>query len=412
MTRIEPSFRSKEFVRFKGKRKVVTNSIVSTYRPGLPFNIPFPKTDEDTAVLPETIELEFKFKSANNKSWFKNNLGSLLMNDLVISIGGKTVYKMANLLTIGVYEDLWLSEEERENMVESGIASEDVRKLWCGVEPKPTDATAVLLYETTPYLRVKMDRVFTGNGAVYPHGIAPILTVITFPPAGDIMVAATGSKVEGYTIVDLRLRFEAVSCNGLREEDREKGTTNLAMEASREYTMGKQLFFDAPFFIRQENYPKEANSSYNIAVNTARSMINGVIILFKDPDSTDSEKFENGGIEEVNISVEAEQNVIFTNSLRKRDLYNEARRVFGKIGCVDQMTKEKFHKDSYCLAIDFRTINQDNVVASGIRLKGTQEGIKLRIKKGATTKDLQAYIYVLTNRSVDIVNGLVQNLVK
>ena len=55
--------------------------------------------------------------------------------------------------------------------------------------------------------------------------------------------------------------------------------------------------------------------------------------------------------------------------------------MFGKTECRDQMTKNKFYKDAYCLAIDFRTIAQDNVVASGIKLQGTQEGIKLRIKE-------------------------------
>ena len=185
------------------------------------------------------------------------------------------------------------------------------------------------------------------------------------------MVAASGSKVEGYRIEDVRLEFKSLLCNGLREEDQGKGVRNLAMKASREYWMGKQLFFEVPFFLREIDYPKEENNSFNVNINPSLSMINSVIILFKDPTSGDSERFENASIESVNISVEAEQSVIFTNDLHEERLYDEARRVFGKLECQDQMNRSKFYDDAYCLTIDFTTISQDNVIASGTKLKGT-----------------------------------------
>ena len=86
MTTIEPNFQSKEFVRFKGKRRLTTNSINRTFKSGENYNFPFPMTDENTVVLPESIELRFKFKSNNNKSWFKNNLARLFDFDLVSNL--------------------------------------------------------------------------------------------------------------------------------------------------------------------------------------------------------------------------------------------------------------------------------------------------------------------------------------
>ena len=302
MNTIEPTFQSKEFVRFMGKRKLTTNSITGVFKPGMNYNFPFPKTFAQEVVLPESIVLRFKFKSANNKSWFKNNLARLLLGDLEVKIGDVVVYKLADTSNVGIYQDLWLSEEEREDMVEKGLGSEDFRKLCSGFEPAPSDATAVRLFNTTPYLCAKLDRVFEGNGSLYPSGLENILNVIRFPDASKIMVAASGSKVQGYSIEDVRLEFESVLSEGTRKEDMGKGSRNLAIEASNEYSGGKQMFFDAPFFVREEDYPKGASSSHNISINPSLSMINTVLILFKDPRSTDSERFENADIESVNIS--------------------------------------------------------------------------------------------------------------
>ena len=249
MNTIEPTFQSKEFVCFMGKRKLTNNSITGVFKHGMNYNFPFPKTFAQEVVLPESIVLRFKFKSANNKSWFKKNLARLLLDDLEVKIGDVVVYNLADTSKVGIYQDLWLSEEEREDMVEKGLGSEDFRKLCSGFEPALSDATAVRLFNTTPYLCAKLDRVFEGNASLYPSGLGNILNVILFPDASKIMVAASGSKAEGYSIEDVRLEFESFSSEGTRKEDMGKGSRNLAIEASNEYSGGKQMVFDAPFFV-------------------------------------------------------------------------------------------------------------------------------------------------------------------
>ena len=157
---------------------------------------------------------------------------------------------------IGLYKGLWLSQQERENMICYGIASEDLRKLWSGVEPKPTDATAVLLAENTPKICLKLDRVFSGNGALYLFGLGDILTSITFPKAENVMIARTGSNIEGYTIEKLSLRYETISCMSLKPEDIAANGPNLAAQAMAMHQGGKQLFYDQPVLQRTINWPK------------------------------------------------------------------------------------------------------------------------------------------------------------
>ena len=87
------------------------------------------------------------------------------------------------------------------------------------------------------------------------------------------------------------------------------------------------------------------------------------------------------------------------DGLREEDLYQEARRLFGKKDCLDGMNKKKFETNAFALVLDFRTVNQNNVIASGIKLKGAQNGLKFKIKKRATTKDRNVYVYTLADAS-------------
>ena len=84
--------------------------------------------------------------------------------------------------------------------------------------------------------------------------------------------------------------------------------------------------------------------------------------------------------------------------------------MFGKKDCLDQMNKKKFETDAYALVLDFRTINQNDVIASGIKLSGTQNGLKIKIQKRATTKDLKVSVFTLADSSFFIQNGLATGL--
>jgi len=94
------------------------------------------------------------------------------------------------------------------------------------------------------------------------------------------------------------------------------------------------------------------------------------------------------------------------SGLREEDLYDEARRLFGAKNCSDGMPRLKFERTCFGIVLDFRTVNQDNVVASGIKLTGTQNGLKIRVKKKATTKDLKVYVSALSDASFYIKDGM------
>ena len=89
-------------------------------------------------VNPDSIYLSALFENTNTKSWFKNNLGRLLCKELQIRIGLSPVYE--NLVI--VYKDLWLPDEQRADMSEYGIATENFRKLMSGDDSASTSDKA------------------------------------------------------------------------------------------------------------------------------------------------------------------------------------------------------------------------------------------------------------------------------
>ena len=266
---MDVDFSLMEFTRAKDRRELIyTTPEKYEMQGGQPYNIFMPTIDDSTVVDPDTIELEFKFASKNNKSWFKNNLAKLLTNNIQVGIAGKIVYTATEEGNLGVYKDLWKSKEEREDMVCYGIGNEDMRKLWSGFEPAPKDADAVLLTSKTPRLRIKLDRTFSGNGSFYAYGLGNLL------------------------------RFEAITCMSLKQEDNpERSGVNLARVASKRYAMGKEIVFKQPQRQVEEVWGKNETIK-NIQVNAP-------ILLFQEADSTDSEKFVSANIESVNVDLES-----------------------------------------------------------------------------------------------------------
>ena len=131
-----------------------------------------------------------------------------------------------------------------------------------------------------------------------------------------------------------------------------------------------------------------------------------VVLLFTKKNSTDSEEFCNAEIEHVKVSIEGNPNSVYSQGLTRSEIYNEARRFFGKAKDVnnDNLSKLNFLKDKYALVIDLRTVDQENVVHSGRNIIAVQSGILLEIEKLVTSVDLFCHVFVVADGSVSIKN--------
>ena len=84
--------------------------------------------------------------------------------------------------------------------------------------------------------------------------------------------------------------------------------------------------------------------------------------------------------------MEGNPNDLYSKSVAKRDMYDEARRFFGSSSPSGYaLSCRKFYTDKFACVVDFCTVDDENVSGSGRRLIGTQAGVLLEIEKEATS---------------------------
>ena len=216
---------------------------------------------------------------------------------------------------------------------------------------------------------------------------------IKLPESSKVLLAQTGQKIGTYKLTDINLEFETI--------EGEK----LAKQVKSEYEVGRQLWYDHTTQLKTLEWKKDSTRQV-IDVSIPRKSMRGVVLLFTKNNPMDSEEFYNAEIENVKVSIEGNPNSVYSLGLTMSEIYNEARRFFGKAKDInnDNLSKLDFLKNKYALAIDLRTVEQKNVVHSDRNIVGVQSGILLEIEKLATSVDLLCHVFVVADGSVSIKN--------
>ncbi len=169
-----PAYRRFYKTPVKGKRTVIS---IALDQPKISaksnVNLTFPKLSQNVCVNPNSIYISALLENTNTKSWFKNNLGRLLYDELQIRIGSEPVYDNKKESLIMVYKDLWLPDERREDMSEYGIASENLRKLMSGDDSASSsnkDDNA-LFKARGKRIKIKLEKILNNQGLFAPSAL-------------------------------------------------------------------------------------------------------------------------------------------------------------------------------------------------------------------------------------------------
>ena len=154
---LEPDFRRLMKTKIQGTRtRHVITFNPNKANPGEVIYIDTPKLKPDVCLVPGSLNLMFDFKNANAKSWFQNNLSKLLTKELTLKMAGEVVFSNTGESVMEIYKDLWKTSKERNNLIEYGIGSENLRKLISkddsaassGSEDKVSDALMFSIHST------------------------------------------------------------------------------------------------------------------------------------------------------------------------------------------------------------------------------------------------------------------------
>jgi len=113
-----------------------------------------------------------------------------------------------------IYEDLFLSQEQRENMLLEGIQSEDLNKIRSNAGEKKTSVvdTEKKLNEIygTKY-RIRLDHeILTDHGVFYPQALLNDLVFeVTLAPASQMVKGSDTTKLK-YKLTNIQLEHEMI----------------------------------------------------------------------------------------------------------------------------------------------------------------------------------------------------------
>ena len=388
-----PAYRRFYKTPVKGKRTVIS---IALDQPKISaksnVNLTFPKLSENVCVNPNSIYISALLENANTKSWFKNNLGRLLCDELQIRIGSEPVYDNKKESLIMVYKDLWLPDKRREDMSEYGIASENLRKLMSGSD----DASAAnkddnaLFKARGKRIKIKLEKILNNQGLFAPSALnGGIEFNFKTPDASDIMIAQSGESVGGYALKEPKLIYESIE------------SPEMYSQAAADYTNTEFPFMDISY-LKPTNWLKDQTSIVE-TINVPRKSMRAIVILFKHVDTEDSEEYVYPNITKVDVTIDGRPNAVYSNGISTDDLYREAKRVFHVED--SNMTEKRFYDKKFALVVDLRCTDDNDAMNAGHNVTDTKSGVQLIITKEATTKNVKGEIYALSDAAVTITEG-------
>ena len=387
-----PSYRRFYGTPVKGSRTVISIALdQSKISSSSNVNYTSPKLSPNVCVNPDSIYISALFENTNTNSWFKNNLGRLLCKELQVRIGSSLVYdnKLENLIM--VYKDLWLPDEQREDMSEYGIPTENLRKLMSGDDSASTSNKAdnALFKARGKRVKIKLGKILNNQGLFAPNALnGSVEFNFKTRSASEVMIAQSGESVGDYALKEPKLIYESID------------SPSMYTQAAAEYADTDFPFVDISY-LKPTNWGKDQTSVVE-TINVPRRSMRAIVILFKHADMENSEEYVYPNITKVDITIDGRPNAVYSNGIGIDDLYREARRIFHMKDT--NMMEKKFYDNKFALGCT----DDNDAVGSGHNVTHTKSGVQLIITKEA--KDVKGEIFALSDAAVSIIGGSYGNL--
>ena len=141
----------------------------------------------------------------------------MLQKRLQIRIAGETAYDCNLESVYSTYKDLWMSNSERSDMIEYGIANINTRKLISnydsgaskGDAQKVSDALMYGIYSKRQ--KICLDKIIADHGLYAPFSMNNNPRyIITLPSASEVLIAQGGETLGTYSLENIQLEYETI----------------------------------------------------------------------------------------------------------------------------------------------------------------------------------------------------------
>ena len=305
-----PSHMEKVLGAMKAERTVkrITFNPTSA-NPGETLYISVPKLANNEVIVPGSLALVFdinlKVTGAHANNYLVQNVSRALVDKLIVQFASTIVQDTTSYRIYKTFEDLFLSMDERENMLREGIQIDALNKLRSGAGDKDDSNagrnTLNAVYGTK--YRINLDHpILTDHGVFYPQALYNDLVFeLTLANAHEVVKGSDGTKLL-YKLENIQLEYEVIRSH------------TMAAEAVRTYASGKAIAYD--LVMREKVVPitRGSDTHLNLRVNPQRRSLKGILLLFINPyaaGARDTEQYFNPDITKVKVTVNGVPNRVY-----------------------------------------------------------------------------------------------------
>jgi hypothetical protein len=399
----------------KGERKVYNIPV-----PNIPAIIPskygkilfkLPKGEENMKmeqIPPPKLVFEFDI-TGDSDSWPVNNLSANLIKDKSIKWGSTELEGMRNADVYQTYKDLWLTKYQRANLIDKGIQSTNLAKLRSGAKSaSENDSDTELKRVLGNKYEIPLDYAFLlDHHPFYPYIYNEDITFEFNLQDPDLIINSTDPLAKtDYTLSNISFEYSTVYEPNLAKQ--------IIQMSDSPY--GITYFYDYITSI-SFNPIKQSDTSVTLSITDKRRSVRGILLLFKLPSNpeanNDPEIFYTPQITKVEISINGTTHKIFTDDYLEKQMFNEAKKFFlpenRKLDENSNMTMETFYSKHFCLWLDLRSIDDNNLHGTGMKIEDGFN-IVLKISKNNTgSGNINVYPYLIADAYFTLMNRRVTN---
>jgi len=361
-----------------------------------------PKLNENEVIVPGSLGLRFDIDLAGGhaNNYLVQNVSRVLVSKMVVKFAGTILQDTDGYDLFKIYEDLFLSQQQRDDMVLEGIQSIDLCKIRSNAGDKKTSGvdTENTLNENfgTKYYIWLDHEILTDHGVFYPQALYNDLVFeLTLAGAGQVVKGSDPAKLK-YKLTNIQLEYEMIR------------SKQLAEEANNEYSSGKEFLYDHVHLEKTIPFAKGTDARLNIKVNAQRRSLKAILLLFTEPYNAglrDSEKFVFPDLKKVKVTINGSPSMLYNEGIVTTDLWREARQFFVREkNKTEHMNLKLFLAgDRFGLLVDLRSMADRSMHGSGTRLVNTTDGIQLELERKASgSGNINCQVFVISDAQFKI----------
>jgi len=374
--------------------------------PGETLYVRVPKLIQNEVLVPGSLALRFDIDLSGGHA--VQNVARALVSKMVVKFAGTILQDTADYDLFKIYEDLFLSKEQRDKMYREGIQSEDLCKIRSNAGDKKTtgvDAENKLtkIYGTKYHIRLDHE-ILTDHSVFYPQALYDDLVFELKLSGAAQMVKGTDPTKLKYKLTNIQLEYEMIR------------RQNLAEEANSVYSSGKEFTYTHVHREKVIPIKKGSDARINIKVNAQRRSLKAILLLFTEPYTAggrDSEKDVFPDLKKVQVTINGAPNMLYNEGIVAEDLWEEASRFFVREeNKTEHMTPKLFLTgDKFGLVIDLRSMADRSMHGSGVRLVNSTDGVQLELeRKASRSGTINCQVFVISDAQFDILGNQLERV--